>query len=78
MEREAKRAEYVRGYLGSLFKGIFGDTQIRTDSLRQRGGYTGRSNVETLNINKQILEGILASNRFLASINKSMYGVGSI
>lgn len=78
MDREAKRAEYVRGYMSSLFKGIFGDTQIRTDSLRQRGGYTGRSNVETLNINKQILEGILASNRFLASINKSMYGVGSI
>lgn len=78
MEREAKRTEYVRGYLGSLFKGIFGDTQIHTDSLRQRGGYTGRSNVEALNINRQILDGILASNRFLASINQSMYGVGRI
>lgn len=78
MEREAKRAEYVRGYMSQLFKGIFGDTQIATDSLRQRGGYTGRSNVETLNINRQILDGVLASNRFLASINQSMYGVGRI
>lgn len=78
MEREAKRAEYIRGYLGSLFKGIFGDTQIHTDSLRQRGGYTGRSNVEALNVNKQILDGILASNRFLAQINQSIYGVGRI
>ena len=78
MEKEAKRAEYVRGYMSQLFKGIFGDTQIATDSLRQRGGYTGRSNVETLNINRQILDGVLASNRFLASINQSMYGVGRI
>ena len=78
MEREAKRAEYVRGYMSQLFKGIFGDTQIATDSLRQRGGYTGRSNVEALNINRQIVDGILASNRFLASINQSMYGVGRI
>lgn len=78
MDREAKRAEYVRGYLGSLFKGIFGDTQIHTDSLRQRGGYTGRSNVEAMNINRQILDGILASNRFLAQINNSIYGVGRI
>ena len=78
MEREAKRAEYVRGYLGSLFKGIFGDAQIHTDSLRQRGGYTGRSNVETLNVNRQILDGILASNRFLAQINQSIYGAGRI
>lgn len=77
-EREAKRAEYVRGYVGQLFKGIFGDAQIRSDSLRQRGGYVGKVNGEVLLVNRQILTTVLACNRFLASINQSMYGVGRI
>lgn len=76
--REAKRAEYVRDYVSQLFKGISGDWQIKSDSLRQRGGYMGKVNGMAVQVNQQILTSVLACNRFLAKIDRSMYGVGRI
>jgi hypothetical protein len=78
-EQRDKITNQMKATMKGLFSNVLGDMKERTDSLALRGGYIGNTtNINPVQVNRQILNTVMTANNYLASIKQALADVGRI